>query len=172
MAVLKAPSAPAPAGQVTDFDPATASSRPVKARRLKQTGGRFRIGGAAKVAVPREFKIAVPAGRYAPADGAVLFDSTRDAADVKLPPTGRLTSLSIESAVKADAVGDVVLLVFVGDPTAPRARVRLADLLRSGRRPLNVRRDRGQAVRLVLEDPTGSWRSGVPALTVVLGWGD
>ena len=61
--------------------------------------------------------------------------------------------------------------MFVGDPAAPRARVRLADVLRQGgRRPLNLRRDAGQLVRIVVDDPDGVWAGGVPAVEIVLGW--
>ena len=55
-------------------------------------------------------------------------------------------------------------LLLLEDGNAP-SKVR-----QGGRRPLNVRRDAGQDVRLVLEDPNGGWPAGVPALEVVLGW--
>jgi Ca-activated chloride channel family protein len=120
-------------------------------------------------------RLAVPAGRYVPADGAELFDSTRDASQHPLPAAGRLTYLALavaDPAVTIDAVGPgLALLVFVGDLTAPRARVRVADLLRpGGRRPLNLRWDAGQVVRLTLADPDGAWRVGVPAAEITLGW--
>jgi Ca-activated chloride channel family protein len=61
--------------------------------------------------------------------------------------------------------------LFVGDLAAPRARVKLADEFRQGgRRPLNLRRDAGQPVRLTLADPSGAWASGMPAMEIVLGW--
>lgn len=184
-AMLCAPSAPFPTkgGAATiddaDFDDEDAAPPP-RARAKAQRS--FHIGGTASVRLAKslpaalEFKIAVPAGRYAAGDGAVLFDAARDAKELSLPTTGRLTSLSIvpgDKTVTADAVGpELVLLVFVGDSTAPRARVRLADVLRAGRRPLNLRRDPGQDVRLVVEDPAGWWKGGVPALQIVLGWAD
>jgi Ca-activated chloride channel family protein len=93
---------------------------------------------------------------------------------VGVPPTVRLTSLSLatrDPAATVDAVGPgLVILVFVGDMAAPRARVRVADLLRQGGRPLNVQRSAGQDVRLVIDDPDGRWQAGVPALEVALGW--
>jgi Ca-activated chloride channel family protein len=47
--------------------------------------------------------------------------------------------------------------------------VRLADLIRQGgERPLNVRRQPGQVVRMVLHDPNGAWAAGAPALEVAL----
>ncbi len=118
--------------------------------------------------------VAVPAGRYIPGNGAALFDSVRDAAAHPLPPAGRLTSLSVtpaDAALTPAAVGDrVTLLLMVGDDPDPRARVRLADVLGGGRRPLNVRWAAGQAVRLVVDDPDGRWAAGAPPLTVALGW--
>jgi Ca-activated chloride channel family protein len=58
----------------------------------------------------------------------------------------------------------------VDDLTAPRARVRLADLLRQGgERPLHIRHQPGQALRLVLLDPAGAWASGGPEIEVSLG---
>jgi Ca-activated chloride channel family protein len=163
-----------------DFDDDDAPP-PAKARRLKQQSGgasQFRLAKTIPTAAPvaREVLIVIPAGRHAPADGAVLFDSDRDAGQTRVPSAGRLTSVSVapgDPTVTADAVGaDLVLLVFVGDPTTPRARVRLADVLRVGRRPLNLRRDAGQVVRLVVEDPAGAWRAGVPALRITVGWPD
>jgi Ca-activated chloride channel family protein len=122
-----------------------------------------------------EVRITVPAGRHPTGAEAVLFDSARDATADPLPVGVRLTSLSLtvrDGTVTADAVGpDLTILVFVGDMAAARARVRVADLLRhAGRRPLNLRREPGQEVRLVIDDPDGRWRAGVPALEVSLGW--
>ena len=63
------------------------------------------------------------------------------------------------------------LRVFVDDPTTPRARVRLADLVRRrGERPLNLRVGPGRAVRIVLADPAGAWARGAPRIEVALGW--
>ncbi len=115
-----------------------------------------------------DLRISIAAGQHAPADSAVLFDSTTGDA-------GQFTFLSIafaDKAITADTVDpELTLLLFVGDLAAPRARVKLADVLRQGgRRPLNLRRAAGQPVRLTLEDPSGAWRSGVPVVEIVLGW--
>jgi Ca-activated chloride channel family protein len=186
MRAARSPVAPAhfAAPDAADFDDDDAPTpRPpqaqAKARHfVRQTGGRAYLasGEPGRPATAREILVVVPAGRHAPADGAVLFDSDRDAGQTRVPSAGRLTSVSVapgDPTVRADAVGpDLMLLVFVGDPTTPRARVRLADVLRAGRRPLNLRRDAGQVVRLVVEDPAGVWRAGVPALRITLGWAD
>ena len=113
-----------------------------------------------------EVRISVTAGQHAPADGAVLFDSASD-------DEGQFTFLSVAFTGNAPAALDpeLTLLLFVGDLAAPRARVRLADVLRQGgRRPLNLSRAAHEAVRLTLEDPAGAWAGGVPALEIVLGW--
>ena len=118
-----------------------------------------------------ETHIQVTAHQYVPGDGAVLFDSTRDT----LAARGRLTALSIattDRSFTADAVGsELTLLVYVGDSTSPRARIRLADVLRQGgRRPLNVRRSPGEVLQLVLADPEGKWQTGVPAFELTISW--
>ena len=54
---------------------------------------------------------------------------------------------------QADLPRDLELLLFVGDPVAPRARMRLADLARAGRRPLNLLYRMGEPLRVVLAGP-------------------
>jgi Ca-activated chloride channel family protein len=144
-------------------------------REASARGAKLNAELTAPAPVVGDTHITVAAGQYPTANGVVLFDSARDAASHPIPAAGRLTSLRLtvaDPAVTADAIDPgLTLALFVGDPSAPRARVRLADVLRQGgRRPLNVRRDPGQAVRLVLEDPSGGWPAGVPALEIVLGW--
>jgi Ca-activated chloride channel family protein len=127
-------------------------------------------GGAGRaLATPPagDIRASVAAGKHSPADGAVLFDSVSGG-------TGQFTFLSVafaDKSITADAIDpELTLLLFVGDLAAPRARVKLADVLRQGgRRPLNIRHDANQPVRLVLEDPAGAWKSGVPAIEIVLG---
>jgi Ca-activated chloride channel family protein len=103
----------------------------------------------------------------------VLFDSSRGEDAGKLSPRTltklrlRATSGVIDPA-RLDA--DLVLLLFVGDLAAPRARVRVADLLRQGgERPLNLAWSSGQPLRVVLHDPRGTWAQGAPALELALG---
>jgi Ca-activated chloride channel family protein len=115
--------------------------------------------------------IAVLAGRHAVGDGAVLYDSDRDAAIITAPATGTLSALTIltlDPAIMADRVGDdLTLLLFVGTAVDPRAKIRLADVLRQGRtRPLNVRWMPGESIRLTVADPAGRWAAGVPAMTL------
>jgi Ca-activated chloride channel family protein len=115
-----------------------------------------------------DVRISVGAGRHAPADGAALYDSAGGGA-------GQFTFLSValaDKAITADTIDpELTLLLFVGDLASPRARVKLADVLRlGGRRPLNVRCEAGEPVRLVLADPSGAWTGGTPAMEIVLGW--
>ncbi len=104
---------------------------------------------------------------------AVLFDSTRAGDKGKALPSGTLARLRVQfggGAPPPDALVGLTLLLFVGDMAAPRARVRLADLVRGGgERPLNVALAPGQAVRLVLLAEQGSAPPALPALTVELG---
>jgi Ca-activated chloride channel family protein len=53
----------------------------------------------------------------------------------------------------------IQLLIFIGDLAAPRARIRLADLLRTGTRPLNLTRQRDEVLRVVLWNERGATRS-------------
>ena len=98
---------------------------------------------------------------------AVLADEVRSTA-------GTLTRLNVQfpqGAPDAATIGNgVVLLLYVDDLATPRARVRLADLLRQGgNRPLNIRYTAGQRVRLVLADENGMWKQGgAPEIAVLL----
>jgi Ca-activated chloride channel family protein len=102
---------------------------------------------------------------------AVLFDSGAG----NLPDSVTITALSVRfpdgAADAARLDPGLYLLLFVEDLAAPRARVRLADLVRQGgTRPVNVRREAGQVVRLVLVDPAGAWKRQAPRLEVALAW--
>jgi hypothetical protein len=74
--------------------------------------------------------------------------------------------------VKPDEIeASLSLLIFVDDLSVPRARVRLADLLRQrGERPLNLLKLPGQALRIVLADPTGAWAAAATQCEVALVW--
>jgi Ca-activated chloride channel family protein len=105
---------------------------------------------------------------------AVLFDSMRDDDASQLPPRVAFDRLEVRFPDGAPAAVDpgLCLLLFIDDVASPRARVRLADVLRQrGQRPLNLLRLPGQQVRLVLVDPNGAWAQGAPRLEVALGFG-
>jgi Ca-activated chloride channel family protein len=52
---------------------------------------------------------------------------------------------------------------------APRAVVKLADLLRMGGiRPLNLTVKQGDHVKIVLSAPAGAWAKGVPEMAISL----
>ncbi len=120
------------ADTTTDFDPlerqrginiSSGPSAPMK---------KFRMSASARAtnsAAPpvREVRVSVTAGQHAPADGAVLFDSSGDAGG--LPDACSLTFLSVACAAALDP--ELTLLLYVGDLAAPRARVKLADILRA-----------------------------------------
>jgi Ca-activated chloride channel family protein len=107
---------------------------------------------------------------------ATLFDSTNTAANWDLPDPATFNFLNVEwfegtSDPKMLDRG-LCLLLYVEDLAAPRARVSLAEILRSGgKRPLNIRWRPGQGVRLVLVDPNGVWGSTAPTLRASLGVG-
>jgi Ca-activated chloride channel family protein len=106
---------------------------------------------------------------------AVLFDSTRPQDAGKIPDQATISQLELrfpDGAPKPDKVdGGLCLLIFVDDAASPRAKVRLVDLIRQGiRRPLNLLRQAGQVVRIVLLDPAGAWASNTPRIEVALEW--
>jgi Ca-activated chloride channel family protein len=103
---------------------------------------------------------------------AILFDSIRPGDKDLLPDGITLVSLQVECPRGADQLeAGLCLLLFVDDLATPRARARLADVMRQGgSRPLNIRRQPGQRVRLVLADPSASWASEAPALAVTVHW--
>lgn len=104
---------------------------------------------------------------------AVLFDTSRAEDAQRLGPNVTLTRLILGfTSVLTDASAldsGLAIVIYIDDLASPRARVRLADLMKqSGIRPLNLKRTGGQAVRIVLDDPNGVWSGGAPALEVRL----
>ena len=83
---------------------------------------------------------------------------------VEVAATDRSALADARSAAGAGAQ----LLLYVGDLAEPRARVRLRDLLRQGGRPLNLRKQQGDVVHLVLDDPAEIL--GGVELTLLLEW--
>ena len=100
---------------------------------------------------------------------AVLFDSSQQ--PTLLPARGTIEALLVQltSGATTNVDAGLSLLLFVDDLSTPRARVRLADLLRQGgERPLNVQKLPGQVIRLVLSDANGAWANGAPPLQIAL----
>jgi Ca-activated chloride channel family protein len=103
---------------------------------------------------------------------AMLFDSSCDLSK-SLPEQATITRLEIRfpDGPPKNLDPGLCLLIFVDDLAAPRARVKLADLLRQrGQRPLNLRRQAGEALRLVLVDAAGAWKAKAPQIEVAFGW--
>ena len=97
------------------------------------------------------------------ADGrAVLWEET-------LPEGGTLSRIEVAFADPAPEVIDrgLALWIYVEDLAMPRARIRLADLVRlGGKRPLNLRVRAGGVVRVVLVDGGGVWAADSPEITI------
>jgi hypothetical protein len=103
---------------------------------------------------------------------ATLFDSCSEPGKA-LPERSVFTELRLrfeDAAPSAKELGrELALLIFIDDMVTPRARIRLSDLAMQGwRRPLNISRRPGEAVRIVLSDPDSVWESGAPAMEVSL----
>jgi hypothetical protein len=102
---------------------------------------------------------------------ALLFDSSEGEDPLRDQPTlSRLHLRFPAGAPRAESVHPgLTLLLFVDDLSQPRARVRLADLIRQGGyRPLNLTRHPGQRLRLVLIDPSGAWSQNAPSIEIAL----
>ncbi|HWQ34529.1 MAG TPA: VIT and VWA domain-containing protein [Blastocatellia bacterium] len=140
------------------------------------------VSFAASVSEP---EIAAPPARPAPSlfsglpvfsgSEAVLFDSERDASRVQLPEYTTIRSLIVhfpDASPKADEIdAGLSVQIFVDDLSIPRAKVRLADLMRQrGERPLNLQKVPGQRLRIVLVDPAGAWRQINLRLDLALEW--
>jgi len=104
----------------------------------------------------------------------VLFDSATIADP--LPATATFTGCTLhlveQSAAaqlrQALAEHEVRLAIYIDDLVAPRATIHLRDLLRAARRPLNLRRQHGETVRLTLFDPTNLLHEQNVAFSLVL----
>ena len=103
---------------------------------------------------------------------AILFDSACDGtAKIAAPLT--IAAIAVRFADRTiDAArldGELALTIFVDDLAAPRATVRLAEIMRQGgERPLNIAWRAGTILRVVLLDPRGVWAAGGPAIEVSL----
>ncbi len=106
------------------------------------------------------------------ATGAALFDSTQ--AKHPLPQAATITGIRtrLVDAATQPQVNDraIVLLLFVGDLAAPRAKIRLVDLLQQGARPLNVLRLAGQPVRMLLQDPNRALAESLLQIEITIEW--
>ena len=154
---------------------APAPGAPGYSRKERARGG-FAPPAAAAAPVPTAKAVVLFSGVPSFTGGeAVLFDSAGSQGAGPLPDQATLEALEVRfpdgtpAAEGLDA--GLCVLVFVDDLASPRARARLADVVRQrGERPLNVRQRPGQAVRLVLTDPAGAWAQGAPRLEVALRW--
>lgn len=171
------------ADAIYDMGPGAAMPAPAAPARFS-LGGFLKKKKAPSGARADSYKLAEIAAEDVPAAGplwsgvpqftggeAVLFDRTAAGSENQLPSAGTLTELTIRlHAATPNASGldpELCLLLFVDDPAVPRARIRLADLLRQGgKRPLNLRFSANQLIRVVLSDPQGAWASGAPSIEV------
>ncbi len=106
---------------------------------------------------------------------AVLFDSSRKQDMDRLPEAAIIRRLLLIFPDRMPDHNDLdpglSLLIYVGDLSSPRAKVRFADVLRRrGERPLNMSKGAADVVRVVLEDPAGAWEKRAPKIEVRFGW--
>jgi Ca-activated chloride channel family protein len=100
---------------------------------------------------------------------ATLFDSRKGDPLVADTTLTRLELVFPDGAPDATILpSSLEILLYVDDLAAPRARVRLSDLIHQGGiRPLNIRRIGNAVILIVLADPDSSW-SGSSAPKIVL----
>jgi Ca-activated chloride channel homolog len=121
-------------------------------------------------AVPDKGYRVVFRGRPAFTGGeALLFDSAADGTGMLTGAVIRWLRLRFPGGAPATVERGLTLLIYVGDLSEPRARVRLADLLRQ-ERPLNLRRQGDEVVRLALVDADGAWAAAAPEVEVALAF--
>jgi len=185
---VRSPSAPAPALFALDSAVAadlhllgTAVTGSVPARRSRprrsvraRPQSNVTLHGPASAAEEQTAVLFAGVPRFI-AGEAVLFDSTQASGAPRLPDGVTLSRLAIHfraGPLAPDAIDrDLILLIYVDDMVLPRARVRLAELAQhTGGRPLNISRQPGQAVRIVLADPHGAWAAGAPEVELSIGW--
>ena len=103
---------------------------------------------------------------------AVLFDS-RFQQD-RIPQAVTISGIRVRftGGVSQPARFDprLSLVIYVGDLAVPRAKVRLADLMRQGERPLNLLRSSGEIVRFVLEDMSGAFALKPLPIELIVKW--
>jgi Ca-activated chloride channel family protein len=110
--------------------------------------------------------------------GTLVLADTSTGGDAALKnAVGTITELRLSfpgpggAPKPADLDKGLALLLYVDDLSSPRAKVRLADLVRQGgKRPLNVMRLAGQTLRIVLVDENGAWATSAPEIVVTLVW--
>ncbi|MDO9065884.1 MAG: hypothetical protein Q7U96_02220, partial [Chloroflexota bacterium] len=146
-------------------------------KRSARPRGDLAMPEAAPAAEPAAKVDPIFTGRPAFSGGeAVLLDTSRAQDAGKVPASGVLAKLVIQFPKGTPPAGSLdaglYLLIFVDDLVSPRARVRLADLVRLGlERPLNIARSASQVVKVVLADANGAWAAKAPELAVTLVWG-
>jgi Ca-activated chloride channel family protein len=100
-----------------------------------------------------------------------LMDGRTVLWEEKLVGGATLSGIEVVFAGQSPQADDIdrglALWIYVEDMAMPRARIRLADLVRlGGKRPLNLRVKAGGVVRVVLVDAQGAWSEAAPRINV------
>ena len=153
--------------------PMALDATPISSRKMKTGRARAALQGApeAEVSLPRGSRILSLFDGMPSFLGsqAVLFDSRLAKSPLPCPSRIRKLMASVQGSFLPLLSGELLLWLFVGDLTAPRAKVALADLLRAGgERPLNLSLKSGETVLLTLRDPRGEWPSEITGLEIRL----
>ncbi len=156
--------------------PLASSSRSIDAM-----SGAFDLGGSGvfeRVGRIKYKKVAEPQSEEEPlllfagcphfqAGEAVLYDSEAENSPRIGSRLQRLWLRLLTAPAEPQQVPrDLMLLVYVGDHSVPRAKVAVRALLSQGARPLNLTVRPGEQVRLVLVDPSAAWGGCPPKIEV------
>jgi Ca-activated chloride channel family protein len=171
----------APTGSLRMPSATGSFARRVKASLLQAFSSQSASSGTddrlAEIDAPRRMKAsAVFSGTPNLSSGeTILFDSSRDQARHQLPDQGTICRLALRFPDGAPNLksldGSLSLLIFVDDLSTPRAKVRVVDIMRQGGvRPLNLLKQPGQMLRVVLADPAGAWLRQAMRIEVTLEW--
>ncbi len=145
-----------------------ASTAPIAA--MAQRAGSMGVGPAGPA--PKEWQV-IFEGQILSKNGSILlYDSTQD---VQKPPapttiTGLRAAMNPDGSDGRRLDRKIEILVFVGDPALPRAKVKLVDLLRHGERPLNLACGENDLVRIELRDPRGFFATQSDEVELAIQW--
>jgi Ca-activated chloride channel family protein len=140
----------------------TMTGRMKRAVSFQRTTGAGLIAEAA-ISAPVLQQVAVFSGKPSWQHGQALLLEEKEASRL-LPIDCILLQLNLRWQGTSPTQIDpgISLWLYVGDLAAPRAKVKLQDLLNwGGTRPLNLRRTADEVVRLVLVDPSAAWPPGL-----------
>ncbi len=130
------------------------------------------VGMGPAGSVSQEWQVIFKGNILSERGSLLLYDSTRDLPKPPAPTTitGLRAQMGKDGSAWRSLKPTIEILVFVGDPALPRAKVKLVDLLRHGERPLNLACNENELVRIELRDPDGVFASKSDEVELAIRW--